>query len=639
LTWRQTSNPRQRCAVLLPVRNGGDILTGWFDAIECVADFIVALDDGSTDDTLAILESHPLVQRVLVNPVREKYAGWDDWANRQRLVLAASRIGAEWFLFVDADERFTAEDAVALRRLIDTDAQAGFAYGFERFRVSSDSGLVDPRGLWVYRLFAAADAGAPLRAGRLHAMPVPSSIPPARWLPTSIRLRHLGEVDDRQSRIEKYREADPNDTWRGVYDQILDVPSRLVPWSEQAPGVPLLLGHSGRYADDPGRPGAAVAMTAVLVTRDDQASIDATIEALMSQRFDEPFEVIVVGTGTDDTVERAGRYPGVRCFRPPGKVPLAEARNIGLWAAAGEYVVFPGSPCRLAPDVLATRVRVHDTGWGMVGGVNANGDSTSGRWVSYFVDHLPNGSAVSALDGPDGAGPSYVTEELRSLGGFPVETLVGDETADAPVARTALTVAKPADPGRPIDGPLLAVGGWGGNDPLAGGTAAQLCQRLRTLTRYAYHKGPVRPALAPVVTAATVTAEGDGVNVLHRLRESVDDYLRAARRVGADLVVQVQPGRAALDWIVDWWKDVLSEPDVGLLVDLRPHVCFADQLSELAGIVGNPVLRGRCYVRVDYGEYIPDLPDGVYRAEFLDLRRPGTPLPHTRIFHSHVVYQ
>ena len=74
---------RPLVAVLLPARNEATRLPGWLDRIRPLADVVVALDDGSTDDTAAILEADPLVHSLLRNQRRETYAGWDDAANRQ----------------------------------------------------------------------------------------------------------------------------------------------------------------------------------------------------------------------------------------------------------------------------------------------------------------------------------------------------------------------------------------------------------------------------------------------------------------------------------------------------------------------------------------------------------------------------
>jgi len=80
---------------MIPVRNGGRLLVNWFASVERLADEVIALDDGSTDQTGEILRDHPLVSRVLANPARPDYQGWDDRANRTRLLRGPpGRLGA-----------------------------------------------------------------------------------------------------------------------------------------------------------------------------------------------------------------------------------------------------------------------------------------------------------------------------------------------------------------------------------------------------------------------------------------------------------------------------------------------------------------------------------------------------------------
>ena len=98
-------------ACLLPTRNSASDLPGYLESVGSFSDTVVALDDGSTDATPRMLQESSLVRVLLRNPRRQSFAGWDDRSNRQRLLEAASEIGCEWALFLDADERIAADDA------------------------------------------------------------------------------------------------------------------------------------------------------------------------------------------------------------------------------------------------------------------------------------------------------------------------------------------------------------------------------------------------------------------------------------------------------------------------------------------------------------------------------------------------
>jgi glycosyltransferase involved in cell wall biosynthesis len=81
------------------------------------------------------------------------------------------------------------------------------------------------------------------------------------------------------------------------------------------------------------------------------------IRSVLAQTYP-PFETIVIDDGsTDATSNVAGRYPSVRCIRQPNQ-GLASARNAGLGACGGDYVVFLDADDRLLPDAL--EVGVHE---------------------------------------------------------------------------------------------------------------------------------------------------------------------------------------------------------------------------------------------------------------------------------------
>ena len=166
-------------ACLLPVRNGEAELEGYLDSVRPFADAILALDDGSTDGTAEILERADGVEVVHTEPPRDSYAGWDDRRNRQILLDAARERGFDWVLYLDADERISPDDAVAVRSLIDVAADPEHAYGFRVFGMTGP-GTFDRAGLWVYRLFATSASGN-LPDARLHLVPVPARSSPRIW--------------------------------------------------------------------------------------------------------------------------------------------------------------------------------------------------------------------------------------------------------------------------------------------------------------------------------------------------------------------------------------------------------------------------------------------------------------------------
>jgi len=234
---------------LLPARNAAGDLPGYLRSAARFCDAIVALDDGSTDDTRALLQASPLVKVLLTNPRREGYRGWKDGENRNRLLRAAAELKPEWILWIDADERMDAGDAAALREFVRRDALPGCVYGFEHYWMWGRR-RYDPRCSWIFRLFD-YEPGQTLPRRRLHFNPVPTGIPPRAWIRTTIRVQHLGVATEerRLGRLAKYREADP----RGRYGTDLSALSRRPPgdlpvWRRRPPGLPVLIVPEDRPA-------------------------------------------------------------------------------------------------------------------------------------------------------------------------------------------------------------------------------------------------------------------------------------------------------------------------------------------------------------------------------------------------------
>ena len=424
---------RPLLVVLLPVRNGEADLAGWFQAAGTFADAVVALDDGSTDGTLEVLESQPLVRRLLRHPMRESAAGWDDAANRQELLDAAGEMAPRWVMFLDADERLDPDDAAAWRAFLGSpEADRDAAYGFLVHRmVGPDS--YDRADLWVFRAFAWRP-GQLLPGDRLHLVPVPVTIAPSRWRPTTVRIQHLASVTEeaRRARLRKYREADPDETYQESYEHLLEAPGLPIAWAPRPADLPVVVG-SGAFEDadlDSFDPDAPI-LSAIVIARDDAERIERVVRSVVTQATDETFETIVVVSGSPETAAIVRRrFPDVTLLELPNPVLPGAARNAGLAIARGDFVSFPGSHIELPQGSLAARIRAHERGYPMVTGSTINATRTPSGWAAYFLDHsgsLP-GRPSEELVGPP-AHCSYEREILLRIGGFPEDLRAGEDTS------------------------------------------------------------------------------------------------------------------------------------------------------------------------------------------------------------------
>lgn len=392
---------------LLPARNVAEHLPGWFDSVGRFADAVVALDDGSTDETADLLALHPLVRVLLRNPTRPDYSGWDDSANRNRLLAAAAPLAPGWIVSIDGDEIVPAEDAEALRLFIDQRAVAGLAYGFPRYRMIDDRQGFDRRDSRAIRLFAYRP-GQAFPRDRFHFMPVPTSIPPSRWLVTDIRIQHLGGLtgERRRARRLKYAEADPDRRWERDHDYADSPPGEQRSWASRRPGQPVICeapwpqwysGHEELDLDAP------VLSVVLIVSEDALERMVALCGAVERHRCAHPVEIFTVALGAEVADDVARLLPRVTVVRVAPWSSPGQSRNVGLRVAQGEYVVFFDELAALEPDGLNRLVRAHDGGRAVVTGAVHNEVRSAAGWASYFD------GAVHA---------SFAREPLLRIGGF-----------------------------------------------------------------------------------------------------------------------------------------------------------------------------------------------------------------------------
>ena len=171
----------------------------------------------------------------------------------------------------------------------------------------------------------------------------------------------------------------------------------------------------------------------------------------------------------------------------------------------------------------------------------------------------------------------------------------GGETAPVASAPVAASDAKPAAElprgGRRIFPDFRVVAFYGApQDEQLGalgiGTPTAAGRRLeRVARRYAKKTRPVLPAFELISTIATAAPGEDG---LYRMRQSnavIARYLRAARKVKALLVLDIQPGRGDFLSEVKRLERWLREPDVGIALDPEWHVKAEEVPGKVIGSV------------------------------------------------------
>ena len=304
--------PRPKLVCLLPARNAVGDLPGFLESVGRFADAVVALDDGSTDGTRAVLAGCPLVEVLLENPRREGYEGWDDSANRNRLLEAAGELEPDWIISLDADERIDADDAAALRQLLARDALPGVAYGLQHYRLW-DQDRFDPNFTWIYRLFAHAP-GQEFPTERLHFDPVPTAIPAKARVCTTIRVKHLGSATEarRLQMLAKYREADPDAIYPTNFGGLADRPAGDLPrWQPRPRDLPVLEDAIAIDTPSPTKP----KLVCLLPARNAVGDLPGFLESV--GRFADAVVALDDGSTDDTRAVLAGSSAGRGAAREP----------------------------------------------------------------------------------------------------------------------------------------------------------------------------------------------------------------------------------------------------------------------------------------------------------------------------------
>jgi hypothetical protein len=209
------SGRRVRLLAVTAVRDEALMLPGLLRNLAPQVDGIVALDDGSSDGSLRLLEQCPLVLQVLRNPPARP--GWDEPGDFRRLVAAALGHGAEWLIAVDADERLERDFRARAERVI----RRGRRLGLRAFQVrvrelwdAPDRYRAD--GIWGLKWaprFFRARPGLSFATRPLHAAKAPRQGKVFGVFPLAdLFIYHLRMLrrEDREARRRRYEALDPH---------------------------------------------------------------------------------------------------------------------------------------------------------------------------------------------------------------------------------------------------------------------------------------------------------------------------------------------------------------------------------------------------------------------------------------------
>jgi hypothetical protein len=105
------------------------------------------------------------------------------------------------------------------------------------------------------------------------------------------------------------------------------------------------------------------------------------------------------------------------------------------------------------------------------------------------------------------------------------------------------------------------------------GTPAHAGRKLLAQAKpYNLKARPVLPAMELITTVATAAPGDSGLYRDHLSFSKIRSYLKAARRIKALLVLDIQPGRGQFGPEIERLATFLREPDVGLALDPEWHV-------------------------------------------------------------------
>ena len=114
--------------------------------------------------------------------------------------------------------------------------------------------------------------------------------------------------------------------------------------------------------------------TVIIPSYNQQRYIFDALDSVLAQKTDFCFEIIVVDSSADDTVEQVReKFPTVKVIELSQRTFSGAARNVAIKEAKGQYFAFTDTDCVVDTYWLQRLVESHRQGYRVVGGVVRNG--------------------------------------------------------------------------------------------------------------------------------------------------------------------------------------------------------------------------------------------------------------------------
>lgn len=152
-------------------------------------------------------------------------------------------------------------------------------------------------------------------------------------------------------------------------------------------------------------------ITALVVSRNRADLLRRCIESLERSRDRDTMEIIVVDNGSSDGSPRLeSEFPGARFIKLPRNFGLTKALNIGMRAAAGEFILVLHDDTEVSPETAAALASVLES------------ESDAGAAIPLLVDENGNPAPqVRGLPNPSNAGEPWRPADT----GRPIEYALG----------------------------------------------------------------------------------------------------------------------------------------------------------------------------------------------------------------------